>query len=604
MKFNVILRTLIAAGALAASAGANAAPFTAGTYQASYQGMRAPVLVSVTFSADRIEKITVGDNKETVGLGSVAIEKLPGAIVEAQSIGVDAIGGATLTSRAILDGVADCIQQAGADPAAFMKKPQKQAAGEAQTLETDLVIVGGGGAGLTAAVRSAELGTKTIVLEKMPVLGGAAGICGGQIAVEGAQVQKDLGVKDDSPAWFAYDLLANGHMRNDLTALAVYADNLGPSVDWAMNSLGMTQFEEMKLQYRGEFSKDRSLYIKGAGAGFVSLLTKKLSSLPVDIHTGTKVEKILKDEKGAVIGVEAMDANGTKYTVRSKAVLLSTGGYGANRDMLAGDLSKALYYGPVCATGDGHRMAEAAGAKLINMELAKQYPNGIEVAPGLAKSTIQGNYEAWKRSGIIVNHEGRRIVNEKASNNHILPYLLNEKDATLFLFMDAHTWEGFSKNLMKTGITHEELQKWIDANGKGDTLVMHADTIEGLAKLAGMDPAVLAQTVARYNGFVGAGKDADFGRPVEFMKEKIGAGPYWLCEQKSRMATSLGGVKITPKLEVTDANGNAIPNLYAAGEVVGGVHGTDSAAGANIAWAITSGKLAAEAVAAHLQEGK
>lgn len=599
MKFNTVLQALLAAGFLGCAASANA--FTPGTYEAALQGMRAPVPVSVTFSADRIEKVVIGANKETAGLGSVAIEKLPPAIVETQSIGIDAIGGATLTSRAILDGVAECIKKAGGDPKDYLKAVEKTAAGQTQNLETDLVIIGGGGSGLTAAVRSAELGTKTVVLEKMQVLGGAAGICGGQIAVQGAQIQKDLGVQDDSPAWFAYDLLANGHMRNDLTALTAYSDNLGPSVDWAMKSLGMTQFEEMKLQYRGEFSKDRSLYIKGAGAGFISLLTNKLSDMPVTIKTGTKVEKILKDEKGAVVGVEATDANGTKYVVRSKAVLLATGGYGANREMLGGDLQKALYYGPVCATGDGHRMAEAAGAKLINMELGKQYPNGIEVAPGLAKSTIQGNYEAWKRSGIIVNHAGERIVNEKASNNHILPYLLKEKDATLFMFMDAYTWEGFSKNLKKTGITDEELQKWIDANGKGDTLVMHADTIEALAKLAGMDPEVLQKTVDRYNGFVAEGKDEDFGRPVEFMKKKIEQGPYWLVEQKSRFATSLGGVKITPKLEVTDTNGKAIPNLFASGEVVGGVHGTDSAAGANIAWAITSGKLAAEAIAEHLK---
>ena len=599
MKFNRILQAFVAAG-FVVSAGSVMA-FTPGTYDAALQGMHAQVPITVTFSADRIEKIVVGANKETVGLGSVAIEKLPPAIIEAQSVGIDAIGGATLTSRAILDGVAECIKKAGADPKNYMKKPDKKASGKTESLETDLVIIGGGGSGLTAAVRSAELGTQTIVLEKMPVLGGAAGICGGQIAVQSAQIQKDLGVKDDSPAWFAYDLLANGHMRNDLTALTAYSDNLGASVDWAMKSFGMTQFEEMKLQYRGEFSKDRSLYIKGAGAGFISLLTKKLSDMPVTIKTGTKVEKILKDEEGAVIGVEATDANGTKYVVRSKAVLLSTGGYGANRDMLAGDLQKALYYGPVCATGDGHRMAEAAGAKLINMELGKQYPNGIEVAPGLAKSTIQGNYEAWKRSGIIVNHQGERIVNEKASNNHILPYLLKEKDATLFMFMDAYTWDGFSKNLKKTGITDEELQKWIDANGKGDTLVMHADTIADLAKLAGMNPGTLQKTVDRYNGFVAAGKDEDFGRPVEFMKKKIEQGPYWLVEQKSRFATSLGGVKITPNLEVTDTNGKVIPNLFAAGEVVGGVHGTDSAAGANIAWAITSGKLAAEAVAEHLK---
>ena len=599
MKFNTVLQVLLAAGFLGCAASANA--FTPGTYEAALQGMRAPVPVSVTFSADRIEKVVIGANKETAGLGSVAIEKLPPAIVETQSIGIDAIGGATLTSRAILDGVAECIKKAGGDPKDYLKAVEKTAAGQTQNLETDLVIIGGGGSGLTAAVRSAELGTKTVVLEKMQVLGGAAGICGGQIAVQSAQIQKDLGVQDDSPAWFAYDLLANGHMRNDLTALTAYSDNLGASVDWAMKSLGMTQFEEMKLQYRGEFSKDRSLYIKGAGAGFISLLTNKLSDMPVTIKTGTKVEKILKDEKGAVVGVEATDANGTKYVVRSKAVLLATGGYGANREMLAGDLQKALYYGPVCATGDGHRMAEAAGAKLINMELGKQYPNGIEVAPGLAKSTIQGNYEAWKRSGIIVNHAGERIVNEKASNNHILPYLLKEKEATLFMFMDAYTWEGFSKNLKKTGITDEELQKWIDANGKGDTLVMHADTIEALAKLAGMDPEVLQKTVDRYNGFVAEGKDEDFGRPVEFMKKKIEQGPYWLVEQKSRFATSLGGVKITPKLEVTDTNGKAIPNLFASGEVVGGVHGTDSAAGANIAWAITSGKLAAEAIAEHLK---
>lgn len=182
-----------------------------------------------------------------------------------------------------------------------------------------------------------------------------------------------------------------------------------------------------------------------------------MRDLGIKIHTDTKAERLIVKD-GRIVGVEAHKKDGTKYIFSSKAVLLATGGYGANKAMLIEPLKSALYYGPASATGDGHRMAQAVGAKLELMEFGKRYPNGVEAAPGVAKSIIQGNYRAWLQSGILVNNEGRRLINEKASNHDILTVLEKQKGGMLYLVMDQATWNGFRDGVHTLGITDEDLE--------------------------------------------------------------------------------------------------------------------------------------------------
>lgn len=200
-------------------------------------------------------------------------------------------------------------------------------------------------------------------------------------------------------------------------------------------------------------------------------------------------------------------------------------------------------------------------------------------------------------STILVNYEGKRVVNEKASNHDILEAELAQPNQTLYLLMDQANFDTWKTKLANTGIGDKDLQSYLDANGTSSPVFAHADTLDGLASIMGMDAETLKATVSTYNGYVNAGVDSEFGRSGKYLQNKIGDGPYYLVEQQPRYATTMGGLVVNTSLQVMNNDGQAIEGLYAAGEVVGGVQGSNSPSGANNGWALTSGKLAAEAIA-------
>lgn len=564
---------------------------TDGTYTASADGRNGPVAVEVTIAGDAIEKIEVVSHDETPGIGTNATDTLPGAIVESQSLGVEAVAGATVTSEAILAAVADCVAQAGGDAEALKavevaeKVPTRE-----ETVETQLVVVGGGGAGMTAAIRARELGLDVVLLEKMSFMGGAISISGGNQVVAGSQMQKDLGVTDDSVESMVADFMANGANLNVPELITLYAANVGETSDW-LESIGVTYNLEGGLHKLAEYSHDRELAYTGSGAGAAEAMRNLVNEGGTKVLPNTRATELIV-ENGAVAGVIANDAE-TVYTIHADAVLLATGGYGYNKDLLEGDMKNALYYGPVSSTGDGLLMATAEGvdADTRLLEFGKRYPNGIEVSEGIAKSTINGNIPAWKMSAILVNREGVRVVNEKASNRTILETELQQTGQQLYLVMDQATFD-----VWKDAVGYD-VSSYLEANGASTPVFAHGDTLAEAAEHAGVDAAALEATVEAYNGCVEAGEDAEFGRGADYLTVKIGDGPYYIVEQKPRFATTMGGLVIDEALEVINRNGDVIPGLFAAGEVVGGVMGDDSPSGANNGWAVTSGKLAAESIA-------
>ena len=586
----------MATAAVFASAAYAAPAFEAGTYQAKAPGMHGDVVVETTFAKDRIEAVKVVKQAETQGIGTKAVEVLPGRIVEAQSPNVDGVSGATLTSNAIRTAVADCVKQAGVDPAALVPLAVKKA-GRDETLETDVVVVGGGGAGMSATIRTRMNGLDVVLVEKMPFIGGAASISGGQVVAQGSKLQKAFGSKDDSVESMVKDFLANGNNLNDLSKLTLYAKNVGPTIDWLHEKVGV-KFIPNNLPFLAEYSHRRAVEFQGGAGTMAQHLREVIGSNGAKVLLSTKVESLIVED-GKVMGVKAVDENtGVKYTIRAKKTLLSTGGYGNNKSMLTPEMQKVLYYGPVSSTGDGLKMAQGLGAKTQLLQYGKRYPNGIEVAPGKAKSTIYANVGAFDQAGILVNVEGNRFVNEKASNRHILEPMLKNANGQGYVFMDQKSWEGFYKRAPETGVSHEDMDKYLANDGKSAPLFVKGATIEEVAKKAGINADNLKATVAKYNGFVKAKKDADFGRPVEYMKAEISAeGPYYIVEQKPRFATTMGGVCTDDHLNIIREDGKVIPNLYAAGELVGGVMGDDSPAGANVGWALTSGRVAADAIA-------
>jgi fumarate reductase flavoprotein subunit len=588
--------TLSVAGVTASAEALPAGEYEPGTYTATVAGRNGDLTVEVTFGEDSIENVAVTDHVETDGIGTVAVDQLPDKIVESQSLGVDTVAGATITSEAILDAVADCVTQAGGDAEALKNAEVAEAEPtEEETIDTDLVIIGGGGAGMTACIRAEELGLNVVLVEKMSFMGGAISVSGGNQVVMGSQLQIDAGVTDDSVESMVEDFMANGANLNVEELLTLYAENVGETSDW-LEDEGVTFDTEAGLHQLAEYAHDRELAYTGGGSGAAESLRNLVEASGAEVLLSTRADELLTDESGAVTGVVAK-SDTTVYTINAKAVLLATGGYGYNKDLLSEEMQNALYYGPVSSTGDGVIMATAEGidADTRLMEYGKRYPNGIEVSEGIAKSTISGNIKAWTMSGILVNAEGQRVVNEKASNRTILETELEQTGQMLYLVMDQETFTVWQDAL------GYDVSEYLEANGTSTPIFAHGDTIEEAAAAAGIDGEALAATVETYNGYVQSGTDEEFGRSADYMTMEIGDGPYYIVEQKPRFATTMGGLVIDTDLEVINTSGEIISGLYAAGEVVGGVMGDDSPSGANNGWAVTSGKLAAESIAAYLQ---
>ncbi|NLC96691.1 MAG: FAD-dependent oxidoreductase [Erysipelotrichaceae bacterium] len=572
--------------------------YTAGTYTGVGNGRNGEIKVDVTFDTEKITEIVIVSQSETENIADLAIETIPEMIVNNQSLGIDSVSGATITSEAIIEAVADAVKQAGGDPEALKNVVVNKEPTKTIELDTDVVVVGGGGAGMAATIRLGELGKKVILLEKASYLGGAISVSGGNQVVMGSKLQKEAGVTDDSVESMVDDFYKNGANLNVPELITLYAENIGETTDW-LNEYCKVEYDmEGGLHKLGEYSYDRELAYVDGGPGFTKTIKLAVEESGAEVYLNTRAYELI-EENGIVVGVKAKDIDGNEYIITSSNVILATGGYGFSDELLTPELQSALYYGPETSTGDGVIMATVEGidADTRLMEYGKRYPNGIEVSEGKAKSTIAGNIVGWTMSAILVNAEGERVVNEKASNRTILETEIEQTNGMLYLLLDSKTFDIWKTKLKEAGITEEDIERYVSENGKTTPVFANGNTLEEVAKVVDMDPTTLIATVEKYNSYVTNGKDLDFDRPKDFMNETIGEGPYYLIEQKPRFATTMGGLVVNESLEVINKNGDVIQGLFAAGEVVGGVMGDDSPSGANNGWALTSGKLAAESIA-------
>ena len=574
-----------------------------GTYEGTGKGNNGDIKVEMKVEDSKIVSINIVEHSETAGISDSAMENIPKEIVTGQTIAVDIISGATNSSNGIIEAVKSCIEQAGGNPKDFEISSQGQVSDKIEELESDVVVIGGGAAGIAASLRADELGLSTILLEKMSYLGGTLSVSGGNQVVTLSELQKEAGVTEDSVESLVEDFMKNGDNKNVVELLTLFAENVGLTTDWLNKYVGIQYNMEDGLHKLAEYSYDRELAYVNGGAGFAEQARSKISSSDVDVYLQTKAEELITNEGGEVIGVIAKDNSGKTYKVNAKAVILATGGYGNNKDLLTPQMQRALYYGSASATGDGILMATTDGIDAATrlMEYGKRYPNGIEVSSGIAKSTIAGNIAAFNESAILINSNGERVVNEKSSNRDILEVELSQEDEMLYLLMDQSTFDIFKSQLGEAGISDSDINIWLENNGSTTPYFFNENTLGGLAETAGIDALILQATVEKYNGFVKAGKDLDFGRHIDYLKKEIGEGPYYLIEQKPRFATTMGGLVVNTDLQVINTNSMVIPGLYAAGEVVGGVMGDDSPSGANNAWALTAGKLSAESVATNIK---
>lgn len=588
---------LTACSASGSNASAAAGLYKAGTYTGTGEGKNGTITVEVTFSENAIDAIDIKEHSETPGISDAAISDIPAAIVDSQSLGIDVISGATYTCNGIIDAVKDAVEQAGGSVEDLMNAEVAAKQQTEETLTADVVVVGGGAAGIAAALRANQLGESVILVEKASYLGGALSVSGGNMVVTGSDLQEQAGVTDDSVESMVEDFKKNGANENNEEILTLFAENVDDMTNWLNTEMNVEFDMDGGLHQLGEYSHNRELAYAGGGAGCAETLRADIEASNIETYLNTKAVGLIVED-GEVKGVNAVSNDGyTTYTITAEDVVLACGGYGNSDDMLNEELSSALYYGPETSTGDGIRMAVAdADAMTDNMEFGKRYPNGIEVAPGIAKSTIAGNIVGWTMSAILVNAEGERVVNEKSSNRTILETELEQTGGMLYLLLDQETFEVWRTKLAAAGISDENIDNYLASNAMDTPVFANAATLEEVAAVVNMDAETLKNTVERYNSFVEKGEDEDFGRAADYLKKSIGDGPYYLIEQKPRFATTMGGVVVNTNMQVLNTEGNVIPHLYSAGEMCGQVMGDDSPSGANNAWALTSGYLAGYAV--------
>ena len=570
-----------------------AAVFTPGTYEGTGKGYGGDIKVSVTVDETSITDIEVLERTETESVGGAALPTLVDRVLDAQSVNIDGVSGATYTSDGFLTAIREAITASGADPDAL---GQGQASGgeakETVAMSTDVVVVGAGGAGLTAALTAAQNGADVVVLEKMAMVGGASAMAGGGTNATGSQWQQSYGIEDSPEAYFM-DIMKNGHFYSDARTLWLYANTQGAAFDWLVAEDGAAlPYKNSQPSPSAEHSYGRTFSPDGGGAGVISALQSELTGLGVDIMMETPAQELMVTD-GVVTGVKALAADGTPYEITAGSVILATGGYGANTGMLPESVTSLPYAGAVSATGDGLNMATAIGADAFNLDKVNIQPHSIILPDGRGQHTFQGCLAMYNGTGsILVSDQGVRFVNEQGSANDIKAGM--EQNQHSYLIMDAASFETYAQTCIAShNFTQEQLDEWLEANGTSTPVFAHADTLEDLAAIVNIPAGALTDTVERYNGFVAAGEDADFGRKVT---TAMGDGPYYAVEMNLRYYATLGGLRINNSMQVLDTDGQPIQGLYAAGEVVGGVVGDIYATGSLFGWAMTSGHNAGLAV--------
>lgn len=581
--------------------------YTAGAYTAQANGNNGPVTVEVEVSDAEILSVKVTEHAETAGLSDTPIERIPAKIVEGQTLAVDTVSGATNTSNAILKAAEDALAQAGADIEALKAVQEKdETAGETAERHVQALVIGAGGSGLAAAITLQEQGIETLVVDKMANAGGATALTGALINGGCSKQQAERGVKDDVQTMFM-DAMVYGSFQNDARMTWLMVNNTGDSVDWLHDTVGV-EFEEA-INHFPEHTNDRAFYPKGKQPGYLTgTMEQHYLSNGGELLLETRAQHLLTED-GRVIGASCSTADGT-LNIYADVTLLATGGYGASVALRPADQMGTLFYGASASTGDGIIMAEEVGAMTHYMQYLKSYPQGIEkpldggniTADG---TTFRGNAYisplasqavTLNDGAIYVNVEGERCMNENMDFVSIKKVTQKQTDMTVYLVMDQKgydNWMGMME--VSAGLTPEIVAPWLDADD-GKPVFRKGATVEEAAAKAGIDAEKLSATVAHFNEMVASGKDDDFGR-AEMSVGLDSDGPIYIVEQRLRMATSLGGLKTSTSFEVYDENEQAIDGLYACGEVIGGVHGDESMPSNCVAWAVTSGRLAAKAAA-------
>ena len=589
-------KTLIAAAVVAAFAAGAQAALKDGVYESKIVGHNAPMTVKVTIAKGKITDISTKD-LESYGVGKVALKDKAAEIISRQSLGIDAMSGATLSSFALISGVEKCLKEAGATEAdinQWTKKVVKYPT-EPLTVTGDVAVIGGGGTGLAAAISALENGAgKVVIIEKLGYLGGSTNVSGGALNAVDDKRQKAQGIKDSIPTFYEATM-KGGHNVGTPELVHYLTDNAYKTVEW-MEAQGV-KFRDKIGAATGSLGQRSHYGVAPAGNAYTSVFENVLKTKYKDRVTflmECPAQEILTDASGRVTGVKAV-RHGQPVTVKASSVVLATGGFGANvkfrQEVNTGVWKEVVLDNRIgttninkAAQGDGLVMAKKVGAELIGLSDIQLHPNGT---PGTG---LMQDIATSGRNRIFVNLNGDRFVSEGAARDTLCKAIFKQPEGTYWLIMNKLRYPDENKP-DKMGVTMKDML----ALGR----VKRADTLDELAKVINVPAANLKAAVAEYNKAASHQVEKDkYGFAATNTDDApMTEGPWYACRKVPTVHHTMGGVKIDTKAEVIGTNGKPIAGLFAAGEVTGGIHGANRLGGNAIADVYTFGRLAGASAA-------
>lgn len=532
-----------------------------GTYEGLGEGRGGIIKLAVDVREHRIEAARVLAQSESVFAQS-CIDDMINRVIEAQSADVDAISGATLTSNGVKSAMKMAIDRA------YGRISNNDIFADTQT---DVVVIGAGGAGLSAAIEASARGAEVIVLEKREFIGGNTNSSTGGINGAETSFQKDLGIID-SKELFYDDIMKGGHYLNDPSLVRTLVENAPSTLDWiAQMGADLTDVGLM-----GGSSVKRTHRPKGGlaiGPHLIKVMHDEAVIRGVIIRTGNTVQDILMSSDGKASGVRVSQIGGSDYTIKAKAVIIATGGFGANLTMVSSYCPQLSGFSTVNhkgATGDAFSWVEKFGAELYQMDKIQTHPTVDARNSLMITEAVRGN------GAILLNRDGKRFVNEMDTRDVVSEAILNQNKGTAFLFFDQTVRESLSaiENYDKLG------------------LLVQSPDLAGIASKTGLDEAALSQSIQRYNGFQSCGEDTDYHRSGVQMPVPLAKAPYYVVEVKPAIHHTMGGIHIDSLARVINMEGRPIEGLFACGEVTGGVHGGNRLGGNGVADIVVFGRIA------------
>jgi len=436
---------------------------------------------------------------------------------------------------------------------------------KAPTETADVVIIGAGASGMSAALEAKEKGLQVVLLEKMPYVGGnTVRATAGMNAV----------VSEEDKEAFIQDILQSGHAEGNPRMIEIMADEGKEALRW-LQGLGADLSDVGILAGHSKARTYRPQGGKPIGDELVRVLKNAVETSLVDLRMEHKALKILQKTTGEIHGVEVEDRTGKRYTIEAKNVIIATGGFGGSPEVFVYYNQRLQGYHTTnapSATGDFITLVEDLDVQLVDMDYIQTHPTVSPKYGVLITEAIRGN------GGILVNNLGQRFADEMKNRDYLSEDLLAQPEKEVYL------------------IFNEEVRKSLSASEDyiNMDLVITANTAEELALLLRVDTQHFHDTLTRYNSFVDMGEDQDFQR--QSLKVSLTEGPFYAIQVTPAVHYCMGGILINEKAQVLNEEGVPIEGLYASGEATGGIHGLNRLGGNSLLDAVVFGRIAGRSV--------